>query len=578
MSFLSMKVGTRLASGFSLVLLLLTAISAVGIYRMSQLNTRFETLIADNVFKLDLAHAMSESAQQVAFATGNVLLQTDAASRSALIRQAGDAIAEYEKLTRTLESMPATAAGREFQARIQHAATAAKSEVSANLALAGQEQHAEAITYLHAKTGPAIQAWKELLAQYINRQKERNAKDALSAAAAYESARDVMIALCGLAVVMGIAAAIIISRGIVRQLGGEPDYAVRVAGRIAAGDLTVDIQPRPGDRSSVLYAMETMRASLSKIVGEVRGGTQAIASASSQIATGNEDLSARTEQQASALEETASSMEELASAVRRNAGHAREADALAASASEVAGKSSAVMDEVVGKMNAISASSGRIADIIAVIDGIAFQTNILALNAAVEAARAGEQGRGFAVVAAEVRNLAQRSAAAAKEIKNLIQHSNGQVEEGARLVHEAGVTMQELMHSVKSVTDLMADISKASAAQSSGIEQVHSAIAQMDATTQQNAALVEEASAASGALRQQAGELARLVSIFRVEDAVGTSGQAAAKGRTVNEPTGSRLAGMALVRNVPPQFAGISAGNHAEDEPVLEIRRIANYR
>lgn len=564
MSFLSMKVGTRLASGFALVLLLLTAIGAVGIYRMSQLNSRFEALIVDNVFKLDLAHGMSEAAQQVAVATGNLLLLTDAASRAAGMKQVEEAIAGYEKLGRSLDAIPASSAGRELQARIHQAAIAAKSAVAANLALAGQEQHAEAVTYLHAKTGPAVQAWRELLAQYISRQKERNSKDVAEARMAYENARDVMFSLCALAVALGIAAAVVISRGIVRQLGGEPDYAVRVAGRIAAGDLTIDVVTRPGDTSSVLHAMKTMRESLAKIVADVRGGTDAIASASSQIATGNQDLSVRTEQQAGALEETASSMEELASTVRRNAGHARQADALAASASAVAGKSSAVMDEVVGKMSAISASAGRIADIIAVIDGIAFQTNILALNAAVEAARAGEQGRGFAVVATEVRSLAQRSAAAAKEIKTLIHDSNHQVGEGARLVHEAGATMQELRHSVESVTGIMREISKASAEQSSGIEQVHAAIAQMDETTQQNAALVEEASAASSALRQQADELARLVSIFRLEEVSGMAGHAG------KEAAGSRHSGLLLVKNEPARLAG--------SEPVIEIRHVANSR
>ncbi|MEJ7806275.1 MAG: methyl-accepting chemotaxis protein, partial [Telluria sp.] len=266
--------------------------------------------------------------------------------------------------------------------------------------------------------------------------------------------------------------------------------------------------------ASLLYAMKGMRDSLVAIVAQVRAGTVTITTASTEIAAGNMDLSARTETQASTLEETASSMVELTGTVRQNADHARQANALAVSASEVAVKGGAVVAQVVDTMASINASSRKIVDIIGVIDGIAFQTNILALNAAVEAARAGEQGRGFAVVAAEVRNLAQRSAAAAHEIKTLIGNSVERVEVGARLVDEAGSTMQEIVSSVKRVTDIMAEISHASAEQSAGIEQVNQAIGQMDEVTQQNSALVEQATAASAALNDEARALAQVVSVF----------------------------------------------------------------
>ncbi len=260
-----------------------------------------------------------------------------------------------------------------------------------------------------------------------------------------------------------------------------------------------------------------MNESLARTVGTVRVGTDTIAVAAGQVAAGSRDLSSRTEQQASALEETASSMEELTSTVKQNADNARQANKLAESASNVAARGGEVIHQVVNTMDAINASSSKINDIIGVIDGIAFQTNILALNAAVEAARAGEQGRGFAVVATEVRNLAQRSAAAAKEIKGLIGDSSGKVADGSRLVAEAGATMQEIVESVRRVTDIMAEISAASQEQTAGIEQINGAVAQMDEGTQQNAALVEEAAAASASMQEQAARLAQAVAVFRID-------------------------------------------------------------
>jgi methyl-accepting chemotaxis protein len=310
-----------------------------------------------------------------------------------------------------------------------------------------------------------------------------------------------------------------ISRGLVRQMGCEPERAAGITRRIAEGDLSVAIELRNGDETSVLHAIKAMRDSLARVVGQVRQGTDTMATASSQIASGNQDLSSRTEQQASSLEETAASMEELTSTVKQNADNARQANQLAVSASEVAVRGGSVVSQVVDTMSAINTSSRKIVDIIAVIDGIAFQTNILALNAAVEAARAGEQGRGFAVVASEVRSLAQRSAAAAKEIKGLIDDSVGKVAAGSQQVEEAGKTMEEIVASVRRVTDIMGEISAASHEQTQGIEQINQAITQMDQVTQQNAALVEEAAAAAGSLQEQAGSLSQLVGVFQLTPA-----------------------------------------------------------
>jgi methyl-accepting chemotaxis protein len=338
-----------------------------------------------------------------------------------------------------------------------------------------------------------------------------------AAQASAAEARETLVLIVALALA-ALLLSVIVGVLASRSITGPLDEAVSVARRVANGDLTSDIAVRSTDETGqLLQALKEMNDSLLNIVGNVRTGTDTIATASSQIASGNLDLSARTEQQASALEETASSMEELTSTVKQNADNARQANVLAASASEVALKGGTVVAQVVDTMASIEASSKKIVDIIGVIDSIAFQTNILALNAAVEAARAGEQGRGFAVVASEVRNLAQRSAGAAKEIKALIVDSVDKVGAGGQLVQQAGSTMNDIVDSVRRVTDIMGEISAASHEQEAGIEQINQAITEMDTVTQQNAALVEEAAAAAGSLQDQASALAQVVSVFRIE-------------------------------------------------------------
>ncbi|SFD53346.1 methyl-accepting chemotaxis protein [Paracidovorax konjaci] len=335
------------------------------------------------------------------------------------------------------------------------------------------------------------------------------------------NARILKFGLAALALAVALlGVGLLLARGLLRDLGGEPGEATDISSRMAAGDLSMHIPLKPADRSSLLHGMERMRQSIAHIVGEVRTSTQSIANASAEIAAGNHDLSARTEQQASSLQQTAASMEQLTSTVRQNAEHARHAAGLARTASEVAQRGGAVVSQVVTTMGDVNASSRRIVDIIGVIDSIAFQTNILALNAAVEAARAGEQGRGFAVVAAEVRGLAHRSAAAAKEIKQLIDTSVQQVGEGSRLVDQAGSTMAEVVDSVRQVAGLIQDIATANHEQSSGIDQINVAVTHMDQATQQNAALVEEAAAAAQSLTAQAAKLEQLVDVFKITGAV----------------------------------------------------------
>ncbi|MDQ7981209.1 methyl-accepting chemotaxis protein [Paraburkholderia sp. SARCC-3016] len=314
-------------------------------------------------------------------------------------------------------------------------------------------------------------------------------------------------------------AMIVVMRSIRNGLGGEPQEAALLATRIAGGDLTQVVEVRSSDTSSMMAAMQAMQDRLQRAIGEIRRSAEAIASATQQITAGNNDLSQRTEQQAASLQETAASMEELTATVKQNAENARQASGLANNASDIATKGNEVVTRVIGTMGEINDSSRQIADIIGVIEGIAFQTNILALNAAVEAARAGEQGRGFAVVAGEVRSLAQRSATAAKEIRQLIGASVERVNNGSALVEQAGATMGEILQAVRRVTDIMGEIAAASEEQSSGISQVGRAVAQMDEVTQQNAALVEQATAAAAALQDQAARLREAVDAFRVSDA-----------------------------------------------------------
>jgi methyl-accepting chemotaxis protein len=322
----------------------------------------------------------------------------------------------------------------------------------------------------------------------------------------------------GLVLILGaVVAAVVWSvRRVTRRIGGEPEEAVAVAQAIARGDLSTPVPVRAGDEGSLMAALRAMQAALVKAMADVRAASEAVSAASGQIAAGNQDLSGRTEQQASSLQQTAASMEQMAATVKNNADAARQARQLAGAASEVAEKGGSVVAQVVARMEEISAASAKMAEIINVIDGIAFQTNILALNAAVEAARAGEQGRGFAVVAGEVRNLAQRSAQAAREIKALITDSGVKVEAGSALVNEAGATMKEIVAQVKRVADLIGEITAATQEQSAGIEQVNQAVGQLDQMTQQNAALVEQSAAAAASLKEQAERLAAAVSLFKL--------------------------------------------------------------
>ena len=531
MNFNNMKVATRLGTGFGLVLAALLVIVGISLTKMSEIQGHLNGIVLENDVEIRYALAMRVSVLDRMIALRNLVLLTDEAAMRPEMQRVLDQEKKYADNEQKLAQMFGTIAGttadeKALLVRIREHATAAAPIIVKAAQLGMANKNDEATKVLMGEMRAVQRKWVESLSELIAFEEKLNEEAAANAAKAYEASRTLMLTISAIALIGGIGAALMIIRSLLKQLGGEPGYAAEVAGRIAAGDLATAVVVRPNDRTSLMHAMSAMRDNLANIVGQVRTGTDTIATASSQIASGNLDLSSRTEQQASSLEETASSMEELTSTVKQNADNARQANRLAMTASDVARKGGSVVAEVVDTMGSINESSRKIVDIIAVIDGIAFQTNILALNAAVEAARAGEQGRGFAVVAAEVRNLAQRSAAAAKEIKTLIGDSVEKVEVGAKLVDQAGATMSEIVESVKRVTDIMSEIAAASQEQTAGIEQINTAIAQMDEVTQQNAALVEEAAAAAESLQDQASNLSQVVSIFQTN--AGQSSVAAA--------------------------------------------------
>ncbi|MBP1207680.1 methyl-accepting chemotaxis protein [Duganella sp. 1411] len=519
MNLAKMKVGTRLGLGFALVLLFLVAVTTVGIFRMAQIQDRLDHVIGVNNVVSRLVIDMRDNVSDRISSLRVLTLMTEAADMEPELNRVKDLAAKYSEAEGKLSAQFAKESSAEEKALL---ATIKEQEGLAMPAIAKATEmwlasNAEGATRVLIKEiRPAQKKWMAALDQLAALEDKLNAQMQVDAAAGFASGRNFMIIMGLLAVGISIVAALVITRGLLKQLGGEPDYTASIASSIANGDLAVGIDTNGNDKDSLLFEMKEMRNSLVDIVGQVRSGTETIGTASREIAAGNIDLSARTEMQASSLEKTASAMEELTSTVKQNADNAREANQLASAASDVAIKGGKVVSEVVNTMSSIDASAKKIVDIIGVIDGIAFQTNILALNAAVEAARAGEQGRGFAVVASEVRNLAQRSAGAAKEIKMLIDDSVEKVGAGTKLVGQAGVTMDEVVASVRRVTDIMSEIANASQEQSAGIEQVNLSIIEMDSMTQQNAALVEESAAAAQSLQDQASELSRVVSIFKL--------------------------------------------------------------
>jgi methyl-accepting chemotaxis protein len=523
MNLSNMKVGMRLGLGFSLVLFFLVAVTTIGIYNMRLIQDRLENVVSINNVVEKLVIEMRTNVADRITSLRVLTLLSEPDDMAPEMKRVNDLATAYaasqKKLSDKFQTEASTSAVEKDLLRQikEHEAAAMPAIAKASEMWMGGKAE-DATKVLIREIRPNQKKWMAALEQLAELEAKQTAAAAHAAEGEYKTARTMMLGFALFAVLAGLAAAIFITRKLIKQLGGEPDYTARIASSIAQGDLSISIDTTNADKGSLLMEVREMRNSLKDIVGQVRHGTETIGTASREIAAGNIDLSSRTEMQASSLEKTASAMEELTSTVKQNADNAREANLLAATASDVARKGGEVVAQVVDTMGSINTSANKIVDIIGVIDGIAFQTNILALNAAVEAARAGEQGRGFAVVASEVRNLAQRSAAAAKEIKTLIGDSVEKVERGSKLVGQAGVTMDEVVASVKRVTDIMSEISNASQEQSAGIEQVNLSIIEMDSMTQQNAALVEQAAAAAQSLQDQAGELAHVVSVFKLVD------------------------------------------------------------
>jgi methyl-accepting chemotaxis protein len=530
-----MKVGMRLALGFALVLVLMVILTVVGVVRMAQIQNRLDHVVSVNNVVTRLVVDMRNNVSERVTSLRTLTLMTDPADMEPELNRFKEQTAKYDAFQQKLAekfALEASAEEKALLAQIKDAEGVAMPAIAKASALYLANNAMDATRVMVKEIRPAQKKWLDALDQLGALEDKQNNQTQVDAEAQFASARNFMLILLVLAVGMGVAAATVITRGLLKQLGGEPSYTAKIATSIAEGDLSIGIDTKSSDRGSLLSEMKQMRNSLVDIVSQVRRGTQTITTASREIAAGNVDLSSRTELQASSLEKTASAMEELTSTVKQNADNAREANQLAATASDVARKGGEVVSQVVGTMGEINSSASKIADIIGVIDGIAFQTNILALNAAVEAARAGEQGRGFAVVASEVRNLAQRSAAAAKEIKTLIGDSVEKIGRGSKLVGQAGVTMDEVVDSVKRVTNIMSEIANASVEQSAGIEQVNLSIIEMDGMTQQNAALVEQAAAAFQSLQDQASELQRVVSIFKLAEGEEAAAEAPALAAT----------------------------------------------
>ena len=608
-----MKVGTKLGLGFGAVIVLLIVVALLGIFNMRNAQDGLADVINDEFPKTVQANNMIDGINGIGIFMRDSLLVTGQEN----IQKELAGIDERRKFIKEnldkLEKAITSEKGKVMLGKVLDMRAKYVGSQDAFIKLQKEGKQAEAKALFLAETMDLQDAYIKTVNELITLQSDRMIEIGHDIEKQVKTGLILIVVLSLIAVLIGVIVATMIVRGLMKQLGGEPDYAAEAVGKIASGDLTATLAIRAGDTSSLMYSLLVMQESLRAIVGEIKAiveaaairgdfstkmnmdgkqgymkelsellnqlstvtddglqdvlrvanllakgdltqtivkdypgafgevkngvngtvvnlkelvgqikdATDTINTASKEIAAGNSDLSQRTEEQASSLEETASSMEELTSTVKQNAENAKQANQLAISASDIAGKGGAVVGQVVTTMSSINESSRKIVDIISVIDGIAFQTNILALNAAVEAARAGEQGRGFAVVAGEVRNLAQRSAAAAKEIKTLIGDSVEKVEGGSKLVAQAGQTMEEIVSSIRRVTDIMSEITAASQEQSQGIEQINTAITQMDEVTQQNAALVEEAAAAAESLEEQAQNLSVSVATFKVEEGSG---------------------------------------------------------
>jgi methyl-accepting chemotaxis protein len=531
--FYDLKIATKLIVSFGAVLLLTLAMGVSGIYSMSRVNQASTDIAEDWMPSVRAVMDLRTDVGELRRWELAHMLNDDEKGMAGYEKRMEESLATMKAHRDTYEKLISSPEEKALATEFDKSWTAFMADHARMIALSRANQKVEARAVASGSSAKTLGEINGIVNKLVALNTEGGDAACKAATAIYNSARMTSIILLVLNIGIGMALAMWIARIVSAPL----QEAVSLARDVAGGDLTRAIDVRTAcETGQLMQALKDMTGNLQTLVSQVRRGTDTIATASSEIASGNQDLSSRTEEQASSLEETASSMEELTSTVKQNADNARQANQLAQSASGIAVKGGDVVGQVVGTMASINESSRKIVDIISVIDGIAFQTNILALNAAVEAARAGEQGRGFAVVASEVRNLAQRSAAAAKDIKALINDSVEKVAAGSSLVNQAGSTMNEIVTSITRVTDIMSEITSASVEQSAGIEQVNTAIVQMDQVTQQNAALVEEAAAAAESMQEQAARLSEVVSVFKLL-ASATPAMAAPVRRPAPKPT-----------------------------------------
>ncbi|MBL0730793.1 methyl-accepting chemotaxis protein [Piscinibacter sp. HJYY11] len=520
----SLTVKTRLALAFGLLAAFVLLVSTLSLQALAQTDRAFVDYVQGVTARANAAVKVHKAVDARAIAARNLLLLTDpgeleserqAAARAHETVQQG--LAELNRLA--TEDTQVTAEARELIAGLARVEQDYGPVALAIVDLANKGQREAALTKLAQECRPRLAALLQASSRYAEYTERRAQAQVAQATADYQAQQRLLLAACVLAFAVAVGCGVAITRSLTRALGAEPAELGRAAQRVASGDLSPLPKAEQAPEGSVLASLATMQTSLAQLVSHVRDASDSIATGSQQIATGNADLSQRTEHQASHLQQTSSSMEQLTGTVRENAATAQQANALASKASQAAVDGGGAMHQVITTMQDIAASSKKIADIIGVIDGIAFQTNILALNAAVEAARAGEQGRGFAVVASEVRSLAQRSAGAAREIKALIGASVDNVEQGERQVHEAGRAMGAIVAEIQNVSRFIDQISRATSEQTAGIGQVSDAVTQLDRATQQNAALVEESAAAAASLRDQATRLSEAVNVFKLAEA-----------------------------------------------------------
>jgi methyl-accepting chemotaxis protein len=546
MRFTDWKIGARLSAGFGLVLGLLSLVTAIGIWRLQDVGDAADRMVRREMVKERLATEWRNATHLNGARTFELAARTDLERRKILEERIAATSARITDIQKQFDGFAKDADEVALFADIADRRNTYRGMRDELLKVARTGDPDAEERLLNTKVEPALDAYLASLDKLAAHQADMISRISVDVATRYRAGQQWMLVLGALSLVLGIAFARLLTRSITMPMA----RAVRIARTVAAGDLSSRIEVQAKDETGMLLAaLKDMNASLVGIVTQVRSGAESIASASAQVAAGSTDLSVRTEQQASSLEETAASMEQLTGTVKQNADGANEAASVARAVSQTAEAGGAVVGEAMATMDSISESARQVAEIIAVIEGIAFQTNILALNAAVEAARAGEHGRGFAVVAAEVRTLAQRAGVAAREIKALIEDSVGKVESGVVLVGRAGSTMRDVLEGVRRVAGIIDEIAAAEREQSAGIGLINEAIVRMDSVTQQNAALVEESACAADALRGQADRLAQLVSVFRLEgasDAVGTT------------------AGVASVSRLAPRAATVPAASTAQ--------------